>query len=52
MKIETKEKIFDVALIVITLLVLSVITGMWKECSDAGGIFVRGLFWFECLPSR
>jgi hypothetical protein len=24
----------------------------WKACDDAGGIFVRGIFWFECIGAR
>ena len=49
-KILRALSIFTLALA--TLVVLAAMITQYRQCSESGGIFVRGLIWFECLEEK
>lgn len=43
------ERMLTVALSALTLVIITSLVLIAKDCSDSGGDFVRGLIWFECI---
>lgn len=33
----------------ICLVIVAAMSRQWDNCNESGGLFVRTLFWFECL---
>jgi hypothetical protein len=46
---ETKLKLLSGLVFVGILSVFVAIGVQWKGCHDAGGTFVRGAVWFQCI---
>lgn len=37
------------AVVAVVAIVLTGMHSAWRDCADAGGTTVRGLFWLECI---
>lgn len=43
------ERLLTVVLSALTLVIITCLVLIAKDCSESGGDFVRGLIWFECI---
>ena len=43
------EKQIAAGVVIFSIIIIYLITNEVIECNNAGGILVRGVFWFECM---
>ena len=45
------EKLSAIALVVIAALITYSVYSIASDCSDRGGVLVKGVFWYACVGS-
>lgn len=51
MKNKYQLMLFGVVTLLVVFAIYLTYSG-WKECSDKGGVYLRGAFGYECIDSR
>lgn len=46
------RELFFMFIAIASVVVLGVMAGDYADCKEAGGVLVRGLFWFECVGGK
>jgi hypothetical protein len=46
------DTIYGVILVVGTIIVLSLLTLDYLDCSSRGGAYIRSMFWYTCIEAR